>query len=118
MTQKGTFKAREFAQLAGVTVRALHHYDRLGLLTPVRTPGGYRAYTMDDLHTLEQIVLLKFIGIPLRDIATLRRAGAGGLARSLAAQRETLRRKRHLLDQAIAAIQELERAIASGPPEP
>jgi len=117
MTQKATFKAREFARLAGVTVRALHHYDRIGLLTPARTSGGYRVYTMDDLHTLEQIVVLKFIGIPLRQIASLQRPGAR-LASCLAAQRETLRRKRHLLDQAIAAIQELEAAIVSGAAEP
>ena len=39
------FQAREFAKLSGVTVRALHHYDRLGLLKPSRhTRAGYRLY--------------------------------------------------------------------------
>ena len=45
-----TFRAREFAELAGVTVRTLHHYDRIGLLTPRRTPAGYRLYSASDLE--------------------------------------------------------------------
>src|SRR5882757_5503192 len=40
-----TYRVGEFARLAGVTPRALHHYDRLGLLKPRRTAVGYRAYT-------------------------------------------------------------------------
>lgn len=35
-----TYHAREFAEIAGVTVRALHHYDRIGLLKPRRTPSS------------------------------------------------------------------------------
>ena len=36
------YRIRDFATLAGVTVRTLHHYDRLKLLCPQRTPSGYR----------------------------------------------------------------------------
>jgi DNA-binding transcriptional MerR regulator len=44
------YRIREFAALAGVTVRALHHYDRLGLLKPSgRSRGGYRLYRDSDL---------------------------------------------------------------------
>ena len=66
-----TYRIREFAELAGVTVRALHHYDRLGLLKPRRTQTGYRVYSAKDLETLEQIVALKFIGLPLDKIKLL-----------------------------------------------
>lgn len=66
-----TFRIRELAQLAGVTVRALHHYDRLGLLEPRRTEKGYRVYSLKDLAILEQIVALKFIGLPLETIRGL-----------------------------------------------
>ena len=59
------YRAREFAELSGVTVRALHHYDRLGLLRPKRAQNGYRAYGEQDLVRLEQIVALKFVGLPL-----------------------------------------------------
>ena len=65
------YKAREFAELSGVTVRALHHYDRLGLLRPKRTHNGYRTYGEQDLVRLEQIVALKFVGLPLRRIKAL-----------------------------------------------
>ena len=111
---KPAYRVREFATIAGVSVRALHHYDRIGLLAPRRTPAGYRVYSTRDLETLEQIVVLKFIGIPLRKIAVLRSAGAERLAQSLRAQRGTLERRRQLLDQAITAIQELEAMIATG----
>ncbi|HEX8763820.1 MAG TPA: MerR family DNA-binding transcriptional regulator, partial [Candidatus Acidoferrum sp.] len=44
------YHVQEFAELAGVTVRALHHYDRLGLLMPSRTEAGYRLYYLRDLE--------------------------------------------------------------------
>src|SRR3954468_17712687 len=108
------YRPREFAQLAGVTVRALHHYDRLGLLKPQRTAAGYRIYSSRDLEALEQIVVLKFIGIPLKDIGILRHHGPGRLGESLRAQHELLKKKRGLLDQATGAIAELEAVVSSG----
>ena len=51
-----SYRIHEFAELAGVTVKALHHYDRLGLLKPRRTDSGYRLYDERDLERLEQIV--------------------------------------------------------------
>ena len=77
---RSVFRVGEFAKLAGVSIRALHHYDRIGLLRPRRSEGGYRVYTARDLETLEQIVVLKFVGIPLRQIAGLLRAGSRPLA--------------------------------------
>jgi MerR family transcriptional regulator, thiopeptide resistance regulator len=109
-----TYRTREFAKLAGVTVRALHHYDRLGLLKPKRTLSGYRAYSIRDLEGLEQIVALKFIGLPLKAIPILRQGNAATFANSLQAQRRILEQKRHLLDQAISAISEVEGLLRSG----
>ena len=62
-------RAQAFAELAGVTVRALHHYDRLGLLKP-----SHR-----DLAQLEQIVVLKFLVLPLQSIGKLLMAEPGSL---------------------------------------
>lgn len=109
---------QQFADRAGVTIRALRHYDRLGLLSPRRTGSGYRAYTDADLATLEQIVALKFIGIPLRKIPMLRRTSHDGLARAFRAQRLLLQEKRDLLDRAVTALDEAERQLASGQPAP
>jgi DNA-binding transcriptional MerR regulator len=111
-----SYRIGEFASLAGVTVRTLHHYDRVGLLCPRRGAAGYRLYTARDLELLEQIVVLKFVGIPLRQIAVLLRASPRLLATTLGAQRGTLEKKRHLLDRAIAAIEDLENAVAAGEP--
>lgn len=62
----------EVAKVAGVTVRALHHYDRIGLLSPGgRTAAGYRRYEEADLERLRQILLYRELGFPLEEIATV-----------------------------------------------
>ena len=111
-----TWRSAEFARHAGVTVRALRHYDRLGLLRPKRTGTGYRVYTEADLETLEQIVALKFIGIPLRDIAAVQRNTRGPLADVLQRQRRALEAKRRLLSTAIDLVAEAERLLRAGSP--
>jgi len=95
-------------------VRTLHHYDRLGLLRPARARNGYRAYGERDLARLEQIVALKFVGLPLRRIKTLLDRDGVELAGALGKQRRALEAKRGLLDQAIAAIGQAEAEIAAG----
>jgi DNA-binding transcriptional MerR regulator len=62
----------EVAALAGVTVRTLHHYDRIGLLSPSeRTAAGYRRYTPSDLDRLHRVLVYRELGFPLEEIATL-----------------------------------------------
>jgi len=108
------YQAKEFAALSGVTVRALHHYDRMGLLRPRRTHSGYRIYGEQDLARLEQIVALKFLGLPLRRIKTLLDRDGRDLAGALRMQRSVLEAKRGLLDQAIEAIRQAETTAAAG----
>jgi DNA-binding transcriptional MerR regulator len=60
------------AQLAGVTVRTLHHYGAIGLLIPSgRTGAGYRQYTLSDLDRLTQILYYRELGFALDAITTL-----------------------------------------------
>lgn len=108
------YRIQEFARLAGVTVRALHHYDRLGLLRPRRTDAGYRQYSDRDLERLEQIVALKFIGIPLREIRGLLERNGATLPAALGRQRRALEQKRGFIDRAIGAIREAEAAFRAG----
>jgi MerR family transcriptional regulator, thiopeptide resistance regulator len=62
----------QVAGLAGVTVRTLHHYDRIGLLSPSgRTGAGYRQYSPADLDRLHQVLLYRELGFPLEEVATL-----------------------------------------------
>jgi DNA-binding transcriptional MerR regulator len=105
---------QEFARLAGVTVRALHHYDRLGLLRAKRNGSGYRVYLAGDLERLEQIVALKFLGIPLKQIRTMLERDDIELSAALRTQRTVLEQKRRLLDSAIRAIEDAEKSIEPG----
>ena len=108
------YHTQEFAKLAGLTVRALHHYDRLGLLKPHRTGSGYRAYCESDLERLEQVVALKFLGLPLKQIKRLLETAGCDLPAALQLQRKALEAKRRLLDRAIAAIREAETVVEAG----
>lgn len=108
-TDEKLFKTREFAEASGVTVRALHHYDRLRLLKPSRyTRAGYRLYSERDFARLEQIVALKFIGFPLKEIRKILNRDSIDLATALRRQREAIEEKRQRLGLAIQAIQRAE----------
>ncbi len=108
------YQAREFADLTGVTVRTLHHYDRMGLLKPSRhTSAGYRLYRERDFARLEQIVALKFIGFSLKEIKNILNRSSFDLATALRHQREAIEEKRSRLELAIQAIQRAEYVIAT-----
>jgi DNA-binding transcriptional MerR regulator len=62
-------QVKEVARIAGVSVRALHHYDDIGLLAPsARTEAGYRLYSDDDLLRLQQILIGRELGMSLEEI--------------------------------------------------
>jgi len=110
-----TYLPHEFAKRAGVTVRALHHYDRLGLLKPSgRTHAGYRVYSDRDFARLEQIVALKFIGFPLFQIRDILRRKDTDLGAALQHQRQILAEKRDHLDRAVQAIERAEKVVSAG----
>ena len=69
MTRSRTYQVKDVAQLAGVSVRTLHHYDSIGLLVPeARTAAGYRLYTDADLFRLQQILIGRELGLSLEEI--------------------------------------------------
>jgi DNA-binding transcriptional MerR regulator len=108
------YKTAEFAKLAGVTVRTLHHYDHFGLLKPgARTEKGYRLYGERDFARLQQIVTLKFIGFPLKQIKRILSRDSFDLARELRSQREVIIEQRRRLELAVKAIEKVERVLAS-----
>jgi DNA-binding transcriptional MerR regulator len=71
------WKVGELAKRTGVTVRALHHYDEIGLLSPsLRSEAGYRLYTEADVMRLQQIGSLRTLGFSLAEAGEfLRRPG-------------------------------------------
>lgn len=63
------WKVGELAREVGVTVRTLHHYDRLGLVSPsARTPAGYRLYGEEELVRLQKVLSLRQLGFSLNEI--------------------------------------------------
>jgi MerR family transcriptional regulator, thiopeptide resistance regulator len=108
------YHVHEFAQLAGVTVKALHHYDRLGLLRPRRSQTGYRLYAAGDLERLEQIIALKFLGLSLREIRGVLNRSDLELRNALRLQIKALKERQALLSRAIHAIRSAELAIEPG----
>src|SRR5262245_45531502 len=66
------YRIGELARTAGVTVRTLHHYDELGLLTPSeRTTAGHRLDAAEDVERLYRLLALRNIGLPLDEVGTL-----------------------------------------------
>ena len=62
----------EVSKMTGVSVRALHHYDQLGLLKPAAvTEAGYRLYDEDSLARLQSILLFRELQFPLKDIGDI-----------------------------------------------
>lgn len=67
-----TWSVGEVARLSGLTVRALHHYDAIGLLRPSgRTGGGHRVYDVTDLERLQRVRAYRQLGFGLGEVAAL-----------------------------------------------
>ncbi|MFG2060430.1 MerR family transcriptional regulator [Micromonospora sp. NPDC048871] len=95
----------QVAKLAGVTVRALHHYDQIGLLSPSgRTAAGYRRYSEADLERLQLVRYYRELGFPLEQIAEILADPAGD-------RDAHLRRQHELLTVRIKRLQEMVTAI-------
>ncbi|MEE1755677.1 MerR family transcriptional regulator [Streptomyces sp. SP18CS02] len=72
----------------GVTVRALHHWDEIGLARPsLRTAAGYRLYTAGDLERLHRVVVYREIGLGLDGIRTVLDDPTADVPGALRAQR-------------------------------
>lgn len=114
MTEQRWYQVREFAKLAGVTVRTLHHYDRLGLLRAQRNHSGFRVYTYADLERLENIIALKFIGLPLKQIRAVVSGDNQDLSNALRSQLAALEEKKRRLEMTINAVRLAETALRTG----
>lgn len=112
MTKRRTYQVKEVARLAGVSVRALHHYDELGLLVPsARTGSGYRLYDDEDLLRLQQILIGRELGMPLEEIQRSlddpsfdRRAALERQRKELAARADRTAAMLRAVDAALAAL--------------
>ena len=102
------YRVGEFAALTGVTVRALQHYDRLGLLRPARSASAHRIYSDADRRRLKHILPLRAIGMSLNRIAEAFDATPSRLPELLEQQRANLAASRAGIDQAIRTLRQIQ----------
>ncbi|HEY0808255.1 MAG TPA: MerR family transcriptional regulator, partial [Pseudonocardiaceae bacterium] len=103
------------ADLTGVSVRTLHHYDHIGLVVPsVRTPAGYRAYTDADIERLHLVLVYRSVGMPLDEIRTLLDDSSADVLEHLRRQHTLLLEQAERLQHTIKAVEELMNAHRKG----
>ena len=94
---------KQISELTGVSVRTLHHYDSIGLLKPTAvTEAGYRLYDDAALQRLQQILMLRELGFPLKDIQAILDAPENVRRKALDAQIQQLDAKRRRLQDKIS----------------
>src|SRR3954464_6663559 len=94
----------ELSRLTGVSVRTLHHYDEIGLVRPSRrNAAGYRLYDQADVLRLQQVLVLRELGMPLDEIAAVI-DGEPDRAAPLRKHPAALAGKRGRLDAMLAAV--------------
>ncbi|MGK5547551.1 MerR family transcriptional regulator [Streptomyces sp. URMC 127] len=100
-----SYSVGQVAAFAGVTVRTLHHYDEIGLLSPGgRSHAGHRRYEDEDLDRLQQILFYRELGFPLDEVAVL-------LDDPDVDPAEHLRRQHGLLTERIEQLQRMATAV-------
>jgi DNA-binding transcriptional MerR regulator len=112
------FTVSQVARMAGVSVRALHHYDEIGLLRPSgRSEAGYRLYAQADLERLQQVMFFRALEFPLEEIARIMGDPDFDVGAALRMQRQLLAEKavrvRGLIAAVDAAIARLEKGETS-----
>jgi DNA-binding transcriptional MerR regulator len=97
-------KVKEVADLVGISVRTLHHFDDIGLLIPAKTISGYRQYSDENLEILQQILFFRELGFPLKEIKEIINRPSFDRSEALELHRKMLLEKRSRLDKMIQTI--------------
>lgn len=99
------YMINEISKLTGVSVRMLHHYDKIGLLLPSkRTDSNYRMYSDEDIARLYQILLFKELEFPLQEIKRILDDKNFDREEALKVQRNLIIEKKNRLDKIIESI--------------
>ena len=99
---------KEVSKLTGVSVRTLHYYDEIGLLTPaVTTEAGYRLYDDTNLERLQQILLFKELEFSLKDIKKMIDSPGFDRRKALSEQIELLTLKKEHFENLISYAQQI-----------
>ncbi|MFZ6875606.1 MerR family transcriptional regulator [Undibacterium sp. Di27W] len=100
-------KVGELAKRIGLTIRALHHYEEIGLVQPsARTAAGYRLYNKDDIARLHRIQALRGLGLSLAETRDMLNGEGADL-------RQLIRQQMCAIDRQIADATDLRARLAS-----
>ena len=103
------------ADLTGVSVRTLHHYDHIGLVVPsIRTPAGYRGYTDADIERLHLVLVYRSVGMALDEIRALLDDPDADVLEHLRRQHALLSEQAGRLQHTMKAVEELMNAHRKG----
>ncbi|WP_243770261.1 MerR family transcriptional regulator [Amycolatopsis acidicola] len=103
------------AELVGVSVKTLHHWDAIGLVRPGgRTSAGYRVYSTEDIARVHRVLVYRELGFPLAEIARLLDDPAADEREHLRRQREQLTERVARLEKMIAAVDRMLTATSGG----
>ncbi|APH05163.1 MerR family transcriptional regulator [Bacillus weihaiensis] len=95
----------EFSKMTMTTIRTLHYYDEVGILTPTFVnEKGRRFYSEEALITLQKIISLKFLGFSLEDIKKLIRTQNWDLKLSLEEQLKQMKEKKAQIEKMITTL--------------
>jgi DNA-binding transcriptional MerR regulator len=109
------YKVKEVAKLAGVSIRTLHYYDKIGLLKPQSVnSAGYRLYTDKDLEKLQQILFFKELEFGLEEIKSILQSPGFDRKQVFIAQRELLKEKKKRLERVITSLEQTIESIEGG----
>lgn len=99
------YMINEISKLTGVSIRMLHHYDKIGLLVPSkRTDANYRMYSDEDVAKLYQILLFKELEFSLQEIKTILQDENFDREKALKEQRNLIIKKKNRLEKIIESI--------------
>lgn len=97
---------REVAAVTKISVRTLHHYDKIGLISPKRNPGNdYRVYTDEDLDRLQQVLFFRACGFRLEKIAAILEHPEFDRKVALLLQKRALLHERDRIDAMLATLE-------------
>ncbi|MGN6157025.1 MAG: MerR family transcriptional regulator [Devosia sp.] len=106
--------AAECAERVGISVRALRHYERCGLIVPRRTDKRWRLYGATEIVRLNEVLALKALGFRLSEIGSLLAGVPADLGRMFDVQRDVLQSARAKAERGLAAIDAAQATIAAG----
>ena len=96
---------KQVSDLTGLSIRMLHHYDRIGLFKPSKfSESGYRLYSDSDLEVLQQILFFKELDFPLKEIKSIINSPSFDRKKAFTNHKELLILKRNRLNKLIKLV--------------